>query len=124
MRIISKFKIKTKILPFTISIVGVSLLVSLTTSCSSTTPSDEILPVAEGNGIATPNSPEIWSDNREFYLKSVEKSLYKKEGITNSIIESNQGKNERITLDKTIFLIQSCEYGNQQACDFIRSQPN
>ena len=101
MRIISK--IKTKFTTFAISIIGFSLLVGLTTSCSSTTPSDEIPPVAEDRRFINLISRQNWRDNRKLYLKSVEKSLYEEEGITKVIIDSNQGQNERITVDEEIF---------------------
>lgn len=115
--------LKIKILPFAISILGLSLLTISITSCSSNTPTDEMPPVAEDVKFINNNSRKIWRDNSERYLISVEKSLYEG-GITNLIIESNQGKASAMTVDKEIFLIQSCEYGNQQACEFIKSQPN
>ena len=100
-RIISK--IKTKFTTFAISIIGFSLLIGLTTGCSSTSPSDEIPPVAEDSRFINLISRQNWRDNRKFYLKSVEKSLYEEEGITKVIIDSNQGQNERITVDEEIF---------------------
>jgi hypothetical protein len=117
-------KIKTKFTPFAISVIGFSLLIGLTTSCSSTTPSDEIPPVAEGSEITNQISQEKWRDNRKRYLKSVEQSLYEEEGITHAIIESNQGGSTTITVDEEVFLIQSCEHNNKEACEFLKSQPN
>ncbi|MGB3638628.1 MAG: hypothetical protein WBA39_13790 [Rivularia sp. (in: cyanobacteria)] len=122
MRILST--IKTKLFPFAISILGLSLLISLTASCSSTTPSDEIPPVAKDIKFINPTSRQIWRDNRERYLKRVEKNLYEEEGISDLVIESIQEKNVPITIDKEIFLIQSCEHGNGKACSFIQSQSN
>ena len=115
---------KTKILSFAISIVGLSLLVGLTTSCSSTTPSDEIPPIAEDIAFINRTSQKKWRDNRERYLKRVEKNLYEEEGISDLVIESIKEKNGTITIDKEIFLIQSCEHGNGKACSFIQSQSN
>ena len=116
--------IKTKIIPFAISILSVSLLIGLTTSCSSTTPSDEMPPVAEDIGLINRTSQQIWRDNSKRYLKRVEKNLYEEEGISNVVIESIKEKNGPITIDKEIFLIQSCEHGNGKACSFIQSQSN
>ncbi|MEO1432727.1 MAG: hypothetical protein AAFV71_27395 [Cyanobacteria bacterium J06633_8] len=118
------YKIKTK-LSSTISIIGFSLLISLITSCSSITPSEEIPPVAEGSeltNLTDGTSRKIRRDNREGYLKNVKKSLYEEDGITKSIIELNQRKNHIMTLDEVIFLVQACEYGNKQACDLIKSR--
>ena len=115
--------LKIKIFAFTISFLGLLLLPISVTSCSSNTPTDEIPPVAEDVRFINNNSRKIWRDNSERYLISVEKSLYEGD-ITNLIIESNQGKASVLTVDEEIFLIQSCKYGNQQACEFIKSQPN
>ena len=115
--------LKIKIFPFTISLLGLLLLPISITSCSSNTPTDEMPPIAEDVKFINNNSLKILHHNSERYLISVEKSLYEG-GITNSIIESNQGKARAMTVDEEIFLIQSCEYGNQQACEFIKSQPN
>ncbi|MBV6627813.1 MAG: hypothetical protein KI793_33635 [Rivularia sp. (in: Bacteria)] len=112
---------------FSISIVGLSLLMGLITSCSSDTPSDEIPPVAQGSELinfTNRNSSKIWRDNKERYLKGVNKSLYKEGGITQSIIQLNQRKNHIMTVDELIFLLESCEYKNQQACEFIQSRQN
>ncbi len=116
--------IKTKIIPFAISVLGLSLLVSLTTSCSSTTPSDEIPPVAEDITLINRTSQQIWRDNRKRYLTRVEKNLYAEEGISDIVIESIKEKSAVITIDQEIFLIQSCEHGNKKACTFIQSQSN
>ncbi|AFY55517.1 hypothetical protein Riv7116_3038 [Rivularia sp. PCC 7116] len=117
------YKIQKKLL-FSTSIIGSLLLISLITSCSSSTPSDEIPPVAEVSEFTNQISQIIRRDNREIYLNNVKKSLYKEGGITQSIIESNQRKNHVMTLDELIFLIQSCEYENKQACEFIKSRQN
>ena len=115
--------LKIKIFPFTISFLGLLLLPISITSCSSNTPTDEIPPVAEDVRFINNNSRKNWRDNSERYLISVKESLYEGD-IANLIIESNQGKASVVTVDEEFFLIQSCEYGNQQACEFIKSQPN
>ncbi|MGB3757456.1 MAG: hypothetical protein WBA07_13945 [Rivularia sp. (in: cyanobacteria)] len=122
MRILST--IKTKLFPFAISILGLLLLISLTSSCSSNTPSDEIPPVAEDSKLINQNSRQSWRDYRELYLKKVEQSLYKEGGTTDVVIESIKANNAIITLDKEIFIIQSCQHGNREACAFIKSQSN
>lgn len=121
-RIISK--IETRFIPFAISIIGFSLLIGLTTGCSSNTPSDELPPVAEDIQVINRTSQQMWRNSRERYLKNVEKNLYEEEGITKAIIQSNQGKASGITVDEEIFLIQSCQHQNREACAFIESQPN
>ncbi|MDY6901031.1 MAG: hypothetical protein SWZ49_23560 [Cyanobacteriota bacterium] len=118
------FKIKTKILSFTISILGLALLVISITSCSSNTPTDEIPPVAEDSGLINRISRQNWRNNRESYLKSVETNLYEAGGITNTVIGTIKDKNDIITIDKEIFLIQSCQHENTEACSFIDSQLN
>ncbi len=108
----------------TISILGLALLVISITSCSSNTPTDEIPPVAEDSGLTNRISRQNWRNNRERYLKSVENNLYKQGATTQTIINSNQDKNSIITVDEEIFLIQSCQHGNTEACNFIDSQLN
>lgn len=117
-------KIKTKILSSTISILGLALLVISITSCSSNTPTDEIPPVAEDSGLINRISGQNWRNNRERYLKSVETNLYERGGITNTVISSIKDKNEVITIDKEIFIIQSCQHENTEACNFIDSRLN
>ncbi|MEA5597910.1 hypothetical protein [Rivularia sp. UHCC 0363] len=98
------------------------MLISLTTSCSSTTPSDEIPPVAKDIKFISRTSREIWGNSRERYLKTVETNLYEEGGITDRVIESLKTNNRIMTIDKEIFLIQSCQHGNTEACAFITSQ--
>jgi hypothetical protein len=108
----------------TISILGLALLVISITSCSSNTPTDEIPPVAEDSGLINRISRQNWRNNRERYLQSVEQNLYKEGGTTDVVIESFKTNNRIITIDKEIFLIQSCQHGNTEACAFINSRLN